>query len=371
MNTSRYLKTFFLLVTLTFLFSCSKLPQIPTQMTMESTMGSIEHKGNLSGLQVASARLPTLPAPEAEPPSSISSSVSSSTSPSPSTSTLTSRPEGELSQAFQEKASQLKLLARSKESRDYVLGPRDIIKITVWGHEDLTRQVTISQEGSFSYPFIGDVVAEKKTAAQLEQEIAQRLDVRFIINPQVNISIEAYKSKIAYVIGEVVRKDNKESGFPLIGQTTIFEILSQAGGPTPAAGSEVLVIRPSTQLRKSNPLSPDQAQNNEIITINLWKLMVGDQTQNIYLESGDTVYVPKAEYFYVYGEVKSPGKFNLEKGANILKGIAIAGGATEKAALSRTKLVRERDGIRIEINKVKLDELIQTEDIIMIPESFF
>lgn len=346
-------------------------------MTMESTMVSIEHKANQTGLQVAGAQLPPLPESESEP-SSPSASTSVSTSTSSSSSTLTSPspptsplPEENISQAFQQRASQLQLLARPKEARDYILGPRDVVKITVWGHEDLTRQVTISQEGGFFYPFIGDIMAEGKSAARLEQEIAQLLDGRFIINPQVTINIEAYKSKIAYVIGEVGRGDSKESSFPLIGQTTLFEILSLAGGPAPNAGSEVLVIRPSTQLRKANPLSPEEAQSSEIISVNLWKLMAGDQSQNIYLETGDTVYVPKAEYFYVYGEVKNPGKFNLEKGANILKGIAIAGGATEKAALKRTKLVRERDGIRIEINKVRLDELIQPEDIIMVPESFF
>ncbi|MBI4595144.1 MAG: polysaccharide biosynthesis/export family protein [Candidatus Tectomicrobia bacterium] len=362
-------------------------------------MDSVEYKRNMSGLQVAGAQLPPLPQPASEKQPSASAQASGNKpaeqtaqpksaeqspkpEPSPSTRDVTPKqeaiPRENISQVFQEKISQLNLNTARREARDFILGPKDVIKITVWGNEDLLRQVTISEEGGFSYPFIGDISADGKTVAQLEKEITQRLSGRYIINPQVNINIESYKSKLVYVIGEVtgVRAATKEgiistNSFPLVGQTTLFEMLGLAGGPTPTAGSEVLVLRPAAKGNITKPITPDQVKGNEIIRLNLWKLLAGDQSQNIYLEAGDTVYVPKAEFFFVYGEVKTPGKYNLEKGVNVLKGISMAGGATDKAALNRAKLVREKDGKKIEINKVKLDELIQPEDIIMVPESFF
>ena len=72
----------------------------------------------------------------------------------------------------------------------------------------------------------------------------------------------------------------------------------------------------------------------------------------------------------MFGEVKNPGRYILEKGTTILKAITTAGGVTEKAAINKTKVVREIGGRKVEIS-VKMTDPVKPEDVIMVPESFF
>ena len=88
------------------------------------------------------------------------------------------------------------------------------------------------------------------------------------------------------------------------------------------------------------------------------------------LRDGDSVYVTQARYYFVYGEVKKPGRYVLTKDTTVLKAITTAGGLTEIAAVKRAKIVRERAGVRVKL-KAKLSDWVSPEDIIMVPQSFF
>ncbi|MBN2467641.1 MAG: polysaccharide biosynthesis/export family protein [Deltaproteobacteria bacterium] len=260
---------------------------------------------------------------------------------------------------------------QEKKEKDYEIGPEDVLEVMVWDHDDLTRELYVSQEGDFSYPLIGKVHAAGLTISQLEEEIKKRLSGRFIINPQVTITVKEYKSKRVFVLGEVGGSTASGQGpgtYPLAGKTTLMDVLSQAGGPTRDAGTEVIIIRPKNA--PGNPVSLAEAKKDEIIKVSLKSILEGDPSQNIYLEPNDTIYVSKANYFFVYGEVNKPGRYNLEEGTTILKAITTAGGVTEKAAVNRTKVVREKSGGKTEIS-VKMNDPVEPEDIIMVPESFF
>jgi len=279
-------------------------------------------------------------------------------------------PQEGIGEIFQKKASTFIAHAESKE-KEYEIGPEDLLEIMVWDHDDLTREVYISQEGYFSYPLIGKVHADGLNISQLEEEIKNRLSGRFIVNPQITVTVKEYKSKRVFVLGEVGGSGGSGRGtgtYPLKGKTTLVEVLTMAGGPTRDAGSEVMVIRPKKT--KRNPVALEEAGEDEIIKVNLRKLLEGDTSQNIYLEPNDTIYVSRADYYFVYGEVNRPGRYNLEKGTTVLKAITTAGGVTEKAAVNRTKVVRERGGGKAEI-PVKMNDPVEPEDIIMVPESFF
>jgi polysaccharide export outer membrane protein len=258
-----------------------------------------------------------------------------------------------------------------EDDKDYVIGPEDTIKITVWDHEDLTRDVTISREGWFSFPLIGKVFADGLSVSDLEKRLVETLSGKYIVNPQVSISIKEVKSKVVYVIGEVGGKGGAGKGpgtYPLTGRTSLLEILSIAGGPTADAASEITIVRP--KVKRDMPIPIEDARKDEISSINMKKLLEGDLSQNILLEPYDTVYVPKAEFFFASGEVKHPGKFVLEKGMTVLKAIATAGGKTDKAAIKRTKIIRVKGGEKKEF-RVGLDDPVMPEDIIVVPESFF
>jgi polysaccharide export outer membrane protein len=249
---------------------------------------------------------------------------------------------------------------------DYIIGSEDKLKIQVWDNTDLDRTVQVSREGIFYFPLIGSVKADGLSVAQLEKELSRRLADEYLINPHVTITIEEYKNKKVFVLGEV----DKPGTYYLTGRTDLLDVISQAGGQTENAGDEIIIIRPQNNLKKEAPTMPNEVGDREIITVNLYRLMRGDVTTNIDLQKGDTVFVPKMSYFYVYGEVKTQGRYTLEKGTTVLKGITMAGGLTEKASRWRIKIIREKDGARIEI-KAKMDQLLEPEDIISVPESFF
>ena len=250
--------------------------------------------------------------------------------------------------------------------KNYVIGPDDALEIQVWDHEDLERKVRVSSEGDFSYPLIGKVHASGLTVLELEKEISRRLGGKYIVNPQVTINVKEYRSKKVFVLGHVGHRGT----YSVTGQATLVTILSKAGGPTAEAGTKVTVIRPRNHVRKGNPIPLEQAREGEVIVLDLEKLMGGDISQNIDLQDGDTIYVLKAEYFFVFGQVKKPGKYVLEKGTTVLKAITVAGGLTDIASARRTKIVREKEGLRVKL-KARMTDPVMAQDVIMVPESFF
>ena len=153
---------------------------------------------------------------------------------------------------------------------DYLLGPEDILKIQVWGHSDLTRELPISLEGQISFPLIGEVKAAGRTTQQLERVITRKLADGYIVNPQVTVTVGEYRS----------------------------------------------------------------------------------------------------QKFFIMGEVKNPGKYDLEPGTTVMIAISLGGGLTEKSAPGRTRIRREEDGTTTEF-KVTMDFLVRPNDTIIVPESFF
>lgn len=249
---------------------------------------------------------------------------------------------------------------------DYKIGPEDVLDIHVWGHDDLSKQVPVSQSGDFSFPLIGQVRASGRTVAEVQKEMTRRLADGYLVNPQVTVTVKEYKSQKVFVVGEV----RNPGTFPLTGPSLVMEVLAKAGGPTEKAGTEVLVIRPKDPGRKGGPLSPEEAGAGEVMQLDLRAIQAGDVSRNIPVQHGDTVFVPKGAYFYVFGEVKSPGQFKHEQGITVLKAIAIAGGITDKAAAKRTTVIREKGGVRVEL-PARMSDLVEPNDIVMVPESFF
>jgi polysaccharide export outer membrane protein len=332
----------FVMFMLIFAVGCSRYPSIPDVEKLA------QETGDTKGDRAESGAKP-LKIPEIQRPASI----------------------GEV---FQKKVGEIIGEEKSRTDKDYIIGPEDVLKVQVWDNDDLNRTVHISRQGEFSYPLIGKVKAEGLTVSGLEKEITTRLAKGFIVDPQVTVSVEEYNSKRVYVMGEVGGPKGAGKGpgtYPLTGQTiTLMEIISKAGGLTREAGDEVLIIRPASERKKLGPVSLHEAGEEEVIKVNLRLMLEGDTSQNIVLQHGDTILVPEAEYFYVFGEVKNPGRYIMEKGTTVLKAITIAGGVTKFAAGNRTVVVREKEGERVKI-PARMGSLVQPEDIIIVPENPF
>lgn len=121
---------------------------------------------------------------------------------------------------------------------DYQLGPADKIKVAVFGADDITREGTVDAAGNFSLPLVGTVAAGGKTPDQLAQEIAAKLQGRFIKNPQVTVNVLEAKSKTFTVDGAV----QIPGVYPIVGRMTLQQAVATARGATEFANVNNVVI---------------------------------------------------------------------------------------------------------------------------------
>jgi len=254
--------------------------------------------------------------------------------------------------------------AEQGPSAEYPLGPGDVLRITIYGHGDLPQEVVLAADGSFTYPFIGSVQAAGLTVPQLTAAMARRLEEGYLVAPQITITVTQYSSQQVYVLGAV-----KAPGVQTLKRnTTLLELIAAAGGPTPEAGAEVIIARakPPEETRR-----PGQSQRNtEAVRVNLEKLLAGEVAQRLEIERGDTVYIPKGEFFFISGEVQKPGRYPLERDTTVAKALILAGGPSKFAAPKRATVQRVVEGQRLEYH-ADMNDILQADDILVVPQSIF
>ena len=248
---------------------------------------------------------------------------------------------------------------------EYTIGAGDVLFINVWGHGDLTREVVVSEKGTFSFPLVGGVEAAGLTIKELEVKMVRLFSAGYLINPYVSVRIKGYESKKVYVLGQV----RSPGTYSLDKETSLIEIISRAGGVSDNAGWIIEVVRPSGRLL-DKPITPDEAKKEDIIRVDVEGLLGGRPEDNIRIEGGDTIFVPKAAYYFIFGQVKTPGSYKLRRETTVLKAVIMAGGFTDKASKRRIKIRRKKGGKTIKV-RVKLDDPVLPQDTIIVPESFF
>jgi polysaccharide export outer membrane protein len=258
---------------------------------------------------------------------------------------------------------------RAASVQEYEIGAEDILRITVYGHNDLLQTVVVQSDGTFIFPLVGRIKAEGLTPKELEQKLAILLGEGFIRNPQVTVVVQEYRSKTVFVVGEVARPGS----YPLSESRTVVEILSRAGPMLPSAGAEVVVVRPAAAV--GGPVLPESAgaaghEQAEVIRVNMRDIQSGDLAQNVTLRPHDTVFVPQAPKVYVSGEVRLPGAYPMAPGTTVRQAISLAGGFNEEASTSRIEVVRLVDGKSRKV-KVKLDDAVQPGDTVVVKQKLF
>ncbi len=257
--------------------------------------------------------------------------------------------------------------ARAQQApAEYVIGVQDVLSILVFGQPEMSRSFTVAADGAFNFPLIGRVSAGGLTIAALEAELTKRLADGFLIDPQVSVMVEGYRSQQVFITGEV----RQPGAMYLAGPETLIQVLARAGSTTPNAAKEVLIIRPRDGSKVSGPQRPDQVPSNEVMRVDLEKLQTGTLERVITLQHGDTVHVPTAESVFVLGQVRSPGAYPLAGPLTVLQVLSLAGGVTDRGATGRVKIIRIVDGEEREID-ARLSDLVQPRDTVRVPERFF
>lgn len=235
---------------------------------------------------------------------------------------------------------------------DYNIGVADVINVTVFGEPDASRSnATVDNDGTIDMPYIGRVKVAGQTARAVEKEIRDRLAEKYLLNPSVSVEVVKYRSKSVSVQGQV----HAPGQYILEGNVSITGVLDKAGSMTFDAGSYVIISR----------RGPNGATEQIKVTR---KAIESGQAQNILLKDGDTVLVPKAETFFVVGQVRSPGSYTWEEGLTLERALTLGGGLTERAAGGRIAI--ERNG-KVVTTKAKKSDLIQANDTIRVPTRIF
>src|SRR6266571_2233097 len=246
---------------------------------------------------------------------------------------------------------------------DYVVGPQDVLTITSYDQADLSGKFGIGAGGTFTYPMIGRVKAGGLTLRALEGAIKKQLkDDGYFRNPQITVAVETYKSQRVFIVGEV----RAPGTYPLSGNTNLVEALARAGSTLPSASGEAVIVHAGENAE--GPTMPAQTEDKDIVRVNLRELENGAFSQNARLQDGDTIFVPRAQSVYVFGQVKNPGAYSLQQqSTTVLQALSLAGGVTDRGTTGRIKIIRIVKGDKQEL-KAKLTDLVEPGDTIVVSE---
>ena len=159
---------------------------------------------------------------------------------------------------------------------NYLIGPEDLLDISVWKEPDLTRTVPVRPDGKISLPLLNDVQAAGETPTQLAAHVTESLK-RYVTDPQVTVIVTAINSQHIYLLGEVTRA----GAYPLLPGMTVLQALSSAGGPTQYARlQKIYVLREGEGGQTKFPFNYKEFLKGR------------NPEQNVALKVGDTIVVP-------------------------------------------------------------------------------
>ena len=260
--------------------------------------------------------------------------------------------------------------AQQAAAPDYIVGPNDVLAIMVVDEPQLTGKYIVRADGTFTFPLLGRLNAGGLRLQTVEDDVRTRLAKGYLKNPQVGVSVEQYRSQQIFVMGEV----RQPGSFQFTGQMRLIEALARAGSTTERARAEAVIVRlrPGAQALEAvvpGPL-PLNATDSDVIRIDLDKLQLGAIAENVPLQSGDTIFVPRAETFFVSGHVRTPGEFAMRKEMTIRQALALAGDVTERGSNRRIQIMRQVNGVETKVD-ANLEDPVRAGDNIVVRERLF
>ena len=258
---------------------------------------------------------------------------------------------------------------------DYRVGAGDVLEIEVYDDPDVSGLVTVQHGGEISFPLLGDVQVNGLTAREVRETLTRLLAKDYLVDPQVAVKVKEHRSQWVTLVGEVQRPGK----YFLQGSKTLLDVLTEAGGFTTTASGEVVLSRPEAaetttggDAPASGPrrifLSPDQPAAAQKAALSLQ------------LRNGDIVTATSMQFFYVSGEVKSPGSYPITPGLTVLKAVSISGGLTKFGSKGKVEILRKVGGSDTERIRVDLGDIeggktpdvpLEAEDIIKVGKRVF
>jgi polysaccharide export outer membrane protein len=237
------------------------------------------------------------------------------------------------------------------------LGPGDSVAIHVYGQPDMDTTEYVADDGTIRVALAGAVSVNGLSPGEASQRIERALkDGKYLVDPHVSLTVAQSRSQRVSVLGEV----RTPGRYVIESNTTVFDVLAQAGGGTENCADTVYVLRPGS--------------DGKIVQypVDLKGMTHGASGSPVpMLRGGDSVYVPRAEQFYIYGEVQQPNMYKLEPGMTVVQAIARAGGMTPKASQKRVEVSRRDQNGASVVTHAELTDPVRANDVIRVKESIF
>lgn len=247
--------------------------------------------------------------------------------------------------------------AQNGRRSEYLLGPGDSIRVTVFQNPDLTLETRVSENGTVTYPLVGAMQLGGHTIPEAENIVAGKLRKGgFVRQPQVSILVTQIRGNQVSVLGLV----NRPGRYPIeTFNTRLSDMLAVAGGIAPT-GADTVVL---TGTRDGKAFRQE---------IDLPSLFLAKKTGiDMEVAGGDAIYVHRAPMYYIYGEVQRAGSYRLERDMTVLQGLALGGGLTPRGTERGVKIHRRGPDGKIEVINPKMDQALLPDDVIYIQESLF
>jgi polysaccharide export outer membrane protein len=269
-------------------------------------------------------------------------------------------PEAQNSAAVTPKANASSVPSVTPDSPHLKLGAGDLIEVSVYNVPELATKARVGNSGDVYLPLIDYVHVADLTTEEAQMVIQKRLeDGGFVRSPHVTIYVDESASQGVTLLGEV----NKPGVYPNMGDHTLYDLISVAGGFTASAARKVSIIHRG---------------QTESVHLLLPRNLADDLTNNVDILPGDTIMVPRAPIIYVVGDVGHPSGLLVDNGSlTVLQAIALAGGANKTAKMGGVRIIRKGpEGMtetQVPLKKMleakAPDITLQGDDILFVPIS--
>ena len=247
--------------------------------------------------------------------------------------------------------------AQPSDSRDYVLGAGDVVRITVFEHPDMATEARISEGGKIRFPLVGEVSIGGLSVSGAEGRIAEQLrSGGYVKRPEVSIIVVQFRGQQASVLGQV----NRPGRYPIEGPTKLSDLLAIAGGVALGGADQIMLTR-----KVNGKLS--RMEVNQVAAF-----QAGELSLDIPIENGDVLFVGRAPQFYIHGEVQRPGSFRLESNMTVAQALAIGGGVTPRGSDREIRVTRRDSSGKPMITSPKPTDLVMADDVLVAnPAQFY
>ena len=286
-----------------------------------------------------------------------------------------------------ERQARLQALAAERASlvagggqQAYRIGRGDLIEVSVFGLPEMTAVERVSPGGTIALSLVGETQVEGLTVNELRHKAAE-LYRRYVRNPQVRVQVSEYEASKVSVLGEVINPGSRplKSTAPLL-----TEVIAQAGGRTPNAGTRIVLIPAFAAgvASEQRDAAKVEARVGEQAAVEIeFEEITGSADRPpvmIPVVAGDTIIVPEAGTFEVDGEVMKPGSYRLSPRLSLLGAVAAAGGLTYSAKVNEVEVIRDfgsgrKAAMRVDLEKIALqqgdDVKLQSGDVVRVPSA--